>query len=447
MNDTAKYLIHADISANGVVERNDVVGAVFGQTEGLLGEELDIRGLRESSKVGRIDVDIESEGGRSFGTLTVESELDRTETAILAAALETIDRVGPCKAYIEVIHIEDARAAKREAVVDRAKELLATAFEETIDSDDIVDEVRESVRVAEATTYEGLPAGPRVAGGDAVILVEGRADVLRLLEYGIKNAVAVEGTDVPDAIGDLTADRTTTAFLDGDRGGDLILRELDQVAAVDYVARAPDHEAVEDLSREAVLLALREKEPLRSALADLAAPDDGEAVTERPAGDDLVGTRAGSVEDGTDAATVNDGGIADATGEATSPSPGESDRAGAASDGHGTVAGDEGGDGEEAAEHAETPRTLADHAAAAERTVRLLDDEFALIAEADAAEAIDAIEAAETVPHAVVVDGEVSQRLLDVAAQHGVARVVGSERGQFTKQPTAVRVHTATELR
>ena len=38
MQDTAKYLIHADITTDGVVERSDVVGAVFGQTEGLLGD-------------------------------------------------------------------------------------------------------------------------------------------------------------------------------------------------------------------------------------------------------------------------------------------------------------------------------------------------------------------------------------------------------------------------
>ena len=178
MDDTAKYLIHARIAADGVVERSDVVGAVFGQTEGLLGEELDLRDLQQSSKVGRIDVEISSENGQSFGELTIATSLDKAETAVLGASLETIERVGPCRASIEVTSIEDVRAAKRRAVVDRAKELLATAFEETaVDSEDILADVRQSVEVADIQEYAGLPAGPSAESSDAIIVVEGRADV------------------------------------------------------------------------------------------------------------------------------------------------------------------------------------------------------------------------------------------------------------------------------
>lgn len=36
---TTKYLIHAQINANGIVEKPDVVGAIFGQTEGLLSND------------------------------------------------------------------------------------------------------------------------------------------------------------------------------------------------------------------------------------------------------------------------------------------------------------------------------------------------------------------------------------------------------------------------
>ncbi|ESS10197.1 MAG: DNA primase (bacterial type) [uncultured archaeon A07HN63] len=260
MEDTTKYLIHARIAANGVVERSDVVGAVFGQTEGLLGDELDLRDLQESSKVGRIDVEITSENGQSFGELTIATSLDRAETAILGASLETIDRVGPCRAEIEITEIEDIRAAKRREVVDRAKELLATAFDDTtVSSTDLVADVRDSVRAEEIDTYDGLPAGPSVDSSDAVIVVEGRADVLQLLQYGIKNAVAVEGTDIPETVADLTTTRTTTVFVDGDRGGELILRELLQVGDVDFVAFAPTDRSVEDLSRGEVLTRLRQK--------------------------------------------------------------------------------------------------------------------------------------------------------------------------------------------
>ncbi|MGM0590925.1 MAG: DNA primase DnaG, partial [Halobacteriota archaeon] len=269
MDDTSKYLIHAAITADGVVERSDVVGAIFGQTEGLLGDELDLRDLQQSSKVGRIDVEIASENGQSFGHVTIASSLDKVETAILAASLETITRVGPCRSVVEVTEVEDVREAKRREVVDRAKELLVDSFDESVmTSSKILEEVRESVRVENITDYLGLPAGPRVADSDAIILVEGRADVLTLLRYGIKNAIGVEGTNVPDSVAELTQDRTVTAFLDGDRGGELIFRELAQVGNVDYVAFAPDGRSVEDLERHEVLTALREKVPYETLPSD-----------------------------------------------------------------------------------------------------------------------------------------------------------------------------------
>ncbi|VTT85201.1 DNA primase [Halorubrum sp. DM2] len=365
MKDTEKYLIHATIAADGVVERSDVVGAVFGQTEGLLGDELDLRDLQESSRVGRIDVAVESENGQSFGEVTVASSLDKVETAILAAALETIDRIGPCHASVEVTSIEDVRAAKRREVVERAKELVAGGFEETsLASSDVLEEVRDAARVEGIVDYEGLPAGPRVGDSDAVIVVEGRADVLTLLDCGIKNAVAVEGTNVPEAVADLTADRTVTAFLDGDRGGELILRELGQVGEVDYVAFAPPGESVEDLDRDAVFEALRGKVPyasladaadLRAAASDeeiadgddpgsVARVGDGGAVPSDSAADDSPGpspespdlpgvdetdepTEPANEPDGSDEEPTESGGEPDASGEEPTESgdePGQS---------------------------------------------------------------------------------------------------------------------------
>jgi len=40
---TTKYLIKAHIKADGIIEKSDVVGAIFGQTEGLLGDEAHLR--------------------------------------------------------------------------------------------------------------------------------------------------------------------------------------------------------------------------------------------------------------------------------------------------------------------------------------------------------------------------------------------------------------------
>ena len=265
---TTKYLIHAKIDANGVVERPDVVGAVFGQTEGLLGNELDLRELLKSGRIGRIKVEINSTQGKSTGSITIPSSLDRVETSIIAASLETIDRVGPCEATIKVERIEDVRDVKRKFVVERAKELLG-AFEETAtETQEITEKVMESVRVDEISNYEGLPAGPGAKDSDAIIIVEGRADVLNLLRAGIRNSIGIEGTSVPKVVADLTKDKTVTAFVDSDRGGDLIMKELLQVAEVDFVARPPPGRSVEDLSKKEVIKALRNKVPIEVATAE-----------------------------------------------------------------------------------------------------------------------------------------------------------------------------------
>lgn len=266
---TTKYLIHARIETNGVVERPDVVGAIFGQTEGLLGDELDLRELQKTSRIGRIKVDVNSSRGKSTGIVLIPSSLDRVETSIIGAALETIDRVGPCEATIKVERIEDVRDAKRKFIVDRAKEILGRIEEITPETQEISERVKEFVRLEEIESYEGLPAGPGVKDSDAIIVVEGRADVLNLLRCGIRNAIAVEGTSVPQAVIDLTRNKTVTVFPDSDRGGDLILKELLQVAEVDFVARASAGKGVQELTKKEIVKALRNKVPLDQVLAEL----------------------------------------------------------------------------------------------------------------------------------------------------------------------------------
>ncbi|MDD4651557.1 MAG: DNA primase DnaG [Methanothrix sp.] len=267
--DTTKYVIYADITAEGIVERPDVVGAIFGQTEGLLGSDLDLRDLQKTGRLGRIDVQITSTGGKASGTISIPSSFDKVETAILAAALETIDRVGPCIARICVNRIEDVRAAKRRYVIERAKRILVEMFDENIlETEEITEEIKQSVRVEEIIHLgkDSLPAGPNVLDSDAILVVEGRADVLNLLKYGIKNAVAVGGTNVPPTIADLCAKKVVTAFTDGDRGGELIIKELLQVADIDFVARAPEGKSVEDMTQKEIVRALRQKIPVEQVL-------------------------------------------------------------------------------------------------------------------------------------------------------------------------------------
>ena len=267
---TTKYLIHAQITANGIVEKPDVVGAVFGQTEGLLSNDLDLRELQRTGRIGRIQVNIHSNSGRAKGEIVIPSSLDRVETAILAASLETINRVGPCEAQIKTLKVEDVRAVKREQVVNRAKEIYKNMVESVgPESMKMIEEVREAMRVHEISEYgeDRLPAGPSIHTSDAIIVVEGRSDVLNLLKYGIKNTVAVEGVSVPQSIGELSKKRTTTAFVDGDRGGELILKELLQIGDVDYITRAPKGKEVEDLEKDEALIALRNKVPTAQFLA------------------------------------------------------------------------------------------------------------------------------------------------------------------------------------
>jgi len=265
---TTKYLVYARLEANGVVERPDVVGAIFGQTEGLLGEDLDLRELLKTGRIGRIKVDINSVQGKTSGTVTIPSSLDRVETSIIAAALETVERVGPCEATIKVEKIEDVRDTKRKFVIGRAKEILQKFGETATETQELTDRVKENTRTEEITDYKGLPAGPAVKDSDAIIIVEGRADVLNLLRAGIKNSIAVEGTSVPPAVIELSKNKTVTTFVDNDRGGDLIMKELHQVVDIDFVARPPPGQSVEDMTRKDIIKALRNKTTVEYAMTE-----------------------------------------------------------------------------------------------------------------------------------------------------------------------------------
>ncbi len=269
---SAKYIVHAEIQIEGVVDRPDVIGAIFGQTEGLLGADLELRELQRSGRIGRIEVNVDTKSGKSSGSIIVPSSLDKAETAIVAASLEIIQRIGPCNAKIKVANIEDVRISKRQFVIDRAKELLKTLMESVMpDSQELADEVSYAVRVMEIQEYgkDRLPAGPAVEESDEVIIVEGRADVLTMLKHGFKNVVAMNGTNVPETIIDLSKKKTITAFVDGDRGGDLIIKELGEVAELDFVTKAPDGKEVEELTKKEIHKALRSRVAFEQAKTEI----------------------------------------------------------------------------------------------------------------------------------------------------------------------------------
>jgi DNA primase len=258
-----KYSIIADFVAEGPFQKPDVIGALFGQTEGLLGSDMELRELQKEGKIGRIEVDLKTEEGKTTGEIIIPSALDKTETTIIAASLETIDKIGPTDAKISVRDVEDVRGSKRDYIMERAKALLANVKGEGMDSTEIGNELRESSRVAKAINYgdEGLAAGPEIETASELIVVEGRADVINMLKYGIKNVIGMQGTKFPKTIAKLGETKELTLFVDGDRGGKLIAKNVSDNAKVVYIAQAPDGKEVEELAGKELLQALRKKVP------------------------------------------------------------------------------------------------------------------------------------------------------------------------------------------
>lgn len=387
---TTKYVVHSRIETNGIVEKPDVVGAIFGQTEGLLGDDLDLRELQKTGRIGRIEVNIESKGGKSRGMINVPSSLDKVETAILAAALETIDRVGPCEATIAVENIEDVRVSKRRKVIERAKNILGTMVEEiTPDTLEITEEVKQSVRVGEIAKYgrEALPAGPNIDESDAIIVVEGRADVLNLLKSGIKNAIAVEGTSIPQTIADLSRKKTVTVFTDGDRGGELIIRELLQVAEVDFATRAPEGKEVEELTKKEIFKALRNKIPAEQILGSLAGRHEIKEV-KQPVGAPQM--------------RKNDG-------------------------------------------KAEKFKKFFNDLSGTLKAY-LLDQDANVIKEVAVRDLAFALQNSKEKVSAVIFDGVVTQRLVEIAGEKEVEYLVGAKVGNIVKKPTELRLLTPGDL-
>jgi len=262
---TVKYVIRAKFEVEGVVEKPDVIGAVFGQTEGLFGSELDLRELQKSGRIGRIEIELESKQDKTTGTITIPTSLDRVSTAIIAASLESINRVGPCEAKVLLEKLEDIRDARRRVIIDRAKNILHEWTIESMPStEQVFREVSETLRVPEVEKYgpDELSAGPNIDSAKEIIIVEGRADVINLLRLGIQNVIALEGAKVPETIIRLSKEKECTALLDGDRGGDLILKELLQVTDVKHIARAPPGKEVEELTSRDVFAALKSRVPI-----------------------------------------------------------------------------------------------------------------------------------------------------------------------------------------
>ena len=251
MQEVLKYQVRISFKVDGVVERPDIVGAIFGQTEGLFGPELNLNELQKTFKIGRIEITTKSEKGKTTGTVNIPMSTDISTAALIAASLETIDKVGPCTSTFTLDAIDDVRNIKKQQIADRAKEIVKNwATTSVSESEELHKDIQSSQIPEKITAFgkEKLPAGPNVKESDSIFVVEGRADVLVFLKAGIENVVAVEGTKVPLSIIKLSKTKKLIAVLDGDRGGDMIKKELMQVTNIKTVLRAPRGKEVEDLT-------------------------------------------------------------------------------------------------------------------------------------------------------------------------------------------------------
>jgi len=428
-----KYLIKAKITADGVVEKPDVVGAIFGQTEGLLGDELDLRDLQKGGKIGRIEVEIDSKKGRTEGYALIPSGLDQVESSILAAALETIDRIGPCKAKVEVETLEDVRQEKRKKVIERAEQLYKKMTDSGKSvSESIIATVREGVEKAEIITYgeDHLPAGPAVKDSDSIIVVEGRSDIINLLRYGIKNTIAVQGTSIPKTVQKLSRERTVTVFLDGDRGGDLILKEMLQVAEVDFVARAPPGTEVEELTYKQIVKALRYKTPVEQYLSMRGMTEELKAVNERNNTSEKKNAEAMKnvpekkefKKEHKPQEKIQKPEIEVTTAEI------ETVQEDIVEEDEGTL-------------HFNDPRSIQKRLTSLteEKITEIYDEEGKTLGSFPVAEAVDKIESVSGA-HSIITGGVISQRLVDIAYKSGIKNIYGVKIGNITKKPQELRV-------
>lgn len=267
--ETIKYLIVADFQVEGFVEKPDVIGAIFGQSEGLLGSQLDIKELQQNGKIGRIEITTTHQNNKTFGTLKLPCSLSMVETVIIAASIESIDKVGPCDTRFVVKKVEDTRGIKRKQIKDRAIELLGKIMQEEIpDTRELMDEIVNTFKIKDIVLYgpDKLPAGPTIDSNKEIIVVEGRADVITMLKYGFTNVISTGGARIPASLANICKNKIVTLFLDGDRGAVIQQNQLLRAIKVDYIAKAPDGKEVEELTQKEINQALRRK--IKASLVD-----------------------------------------------------------------------------------------------------------------------------------------------------------------------------------
>lgn len=410
-----KYVIKVRIEVEGNVDKPDIIGAVFGQTEGLFGQELDLRLLQERGRIGRIYVDTKAQGNKVVGEILIPSNLDRVETALIAAMVESVDKVGPYNARVQVVDIVDMRAEKVKKIVERAKEILSRWSRERIpDLKQIVDEIEGVIKTPEPVAYgpEKLPAGPDVESSDTLIIVEGRADVINMLKYGYKNVIAIEGAQgrVPESVARLAQKKNVIAFVDGDRGGDMILKTLIKNIKVDYVARAPQGKEVEQLSGKEIERALKAAIPASEYLKQTQVQEKREQAEEQ---EQKIPEAAGSVPETRETSEISQA------------------------------------DQVALEKLVEIPEKVVEEAKGLVGTLTgaLYDSSWMLVEKLSVRDLYDKLASREAGSvYAVIFDGIVTQRIIDIAREKNVKLLVGVRLGALSRKPEDVQILTINDI-
>jgi DNA primase len=211
------------------------------------------------------------ENKKTVGAVTIPNNLDQPTAALLAATLESIERVGPYDSKFKLVEVEDVREERRKKVLERARDIMqrwsASQRSEVIQMLNQVSEVSEVGKIVSlAPDVEG---GPEAEASDTLFIVEGRADLTALLKAGIKNVIATNGVNIPQYVVNLTSGkREVTVLADGDRVGDMIVKELlRRGAKIDYVSKAPQGREVEDMKPIEILDLINRRVNVKTYLA------------------------------------------------------------------------------------------------------------------------------------------------------------------------------------
>jgi len=257
---STKYVIIGEFNSNGIIEKTDLIGSFFGQTEGLIGEDLEFSNLQKNGKLGRIEINIKRFNNKTKGKFTIPTSLNKTQVSLVAAAIESIKKIGHSNGNIKIINIRDEREHKRKEIIKRAEELLNNLKEDLPNSNNITKKIEEKQKTKKIQKYgKNCFGGPNLKNIKEIILVEGRADVINLLKNGFENIISFNGTQIDNYLINFCKDKEITLFLDDDYAGHKHLEEIQSNIKIKNYTFAPDGKEVEELNLKEINKALKNK--------------------------------------------------------------------------------------------------------------------------------------------------------------------------------------------